>query len=89
MTDHPPTRPQPLVALGIQTFRVYGLTSDAWLAARRRGRDDEASRHEICTAVETALMEDAGGFGTAGFHTVRPFYWCDLALYDGLYEFAC
>ena len=32
--------------------------------------ETEGEMMEICDAVCTALQEDAGGFGTAGFHLV-------------------
>eukprot|EP00804_Cyclotella_cryptica_P026187 CCRYP_009771-RA/>CCRYP_009771-RA protein AED:0.10 eAED:0.10 QI:893/1/1/1/1/1/5/672/723 len=35
------------------------------------GGKEEEERKEVCAAVETALKEDAGGFGTAGFHKAK------------------
>ena len=32
--------------------------------------DEEEEMALICNAITTALEEDAGGFGTAGFHVV-------------------
>ena len=76
------------VALSSRNFRVLGLDDPAWKKAgesRRRasaedeedggeeggGEEDEAET--IWSAVRTALSEDAGGHGTAGFHPVSSF----------------
>ncbi len=43
--------------------------------------DEEGEEMElICNAVETALSDDAGGFGTAGFHVVSYIIWCCYSL---------
>jgi hypothetical protein len=64
------------IALGIKSHRVYGLTSRAWRGPAPQ--DDAASpsveahrRRKILEAIRVALSEDAGGFGTVGFHLVR------------------
>ena len=57
---------------------MFGLADEAWQIARddlkKRlgggGSNEEEEMMEICEAVCTALEEDAGGFGTAGFHLV-------------------
>ena len=73
------------IALSSKSYRVFGLSNEAWQIARNdlkkqrhvgggggEGSEDEAEEMmEICDAVCTALQEDAGGFGTAGFHLVR------------------
>jgi len=38
---------------------------------RDAGMEEEEELAQICEAVTTALAEDAGGFGTAGFHVSR------------------
>ena len=69
------------IALSSKSYRVFGLSNEAWQIARndlkkRRssggsgGEGSEEEMMEICDAVCTALQEDAGGFGTAGFHLV-------------------
>eukprot|EP00986_Skeletonema_menzelii_P009329 scaffold4219_cov142-Skeletonema_menzelii.AAC.12 len=68
------------IALSSKSYRVFGLADEAWqiarddLMAKRIGggeggnSETEGEMMEICDAVCTALQEDAGGFGTAGFH---------------------
>ena len=74
------------IALSSKSFRVFGLNSQAWNDARDKwnskkiqsegdnlGEGDEGDEEElqiICNAITTALSEDAGGYGTAGFHVV-------------------
>ena len=70
------------IALSSKSYRVFGLADEAWqiarddLMAKRIGggeggnSETEGEMMEICDAVCTALQEDAGGFGTAGFHLV-------------------
>ena len=80
------------IALASKSYRVFGLPSEAWQLTRHDlkkrvgcSRDNENGQEEnedfemmeICNAVCTALQEDAGGFGTAGFHLVRG---CDEML---------
>ena len=63
---------------------MFGLSNEAWQIARNdlkkcrssggsgggEGSEEAEEMMEICDAVCTALQEDAGGFGTAGFHLV-------------------
>ncbi len=61
---------------------MFGLPSEAWQIARhdlkkrcenengQEENEDYFEMMEICTAVCTALQEDAGGYGTVGFHLV-------------------
>ena len=72
------------IALSSKSYRVFGLSNEAWQIARndlkkRRqvggggggAGSEEEEMMEICEAVCTSLQEDAGGFGTVGFHLVR------------------
>ncbi len=69
------------IALSSKSYRVLGLSNEAWQIARNdlkkcsggggEGSEEAEEMMEICDAVCTALQEDAGGFGTAGFHLVR------------------
>ncbi len=71
------------IALTSKSYRVFGLPSEAWQIARHDLKkravanaagcceDDDFEMMEICNAVCTALQEDAGRYGTAGFHLVR------------------
>ena len=73
------------IALSSKSYRVFGLSNEAWQIARNdlkkrsgcdgggEGSEEAEEMMEICDAVCTALQEDAGGFGTAGFHLVRIF----------------
>lgn len=70
------------IALASKSYRVFGLPSEAWQIARhdlkkrcenengQEENEDYFEMMEICTAVCTALQEDAGGYGTVGFHLV-------------------
>lgn len=40
--------------------------------------EEQEDMMELCEAISTALQEDAGGFGTAGFHLVRLVVCCVL-----------
>jgi hypothetical protein len=78
------------VALASKSYRVFGLADEAWLNARedlkkRLGNksndnheEEQEDMMELCEAISTALQEDAGGFGTAGFHLVRLVVCCVL-----------
>ena len=70
------------IALSSKSYRVFGLADEAWQIARDdlkkrlgggKSSEEEEEMMEICEAVCTALEEDAGGFGTAGFHLVSLF----------------
>ena len=79
----PPTSPSSItnVALSCKTFRVFGLHTPAWQNAAASAsnntngdRKNEESEIELITkAIVTALSDDAGGYGTAGFHVVSLF----------------
>ena len=71
------------IALASKSYRVFGLPSAAWQIARHdlkkrvgggcapeKNEEEYFEMMEICNAVCTALQEDAGGYGTAGFHLV-------------------
>jgi len=74
----PPTSPSSItnIALSCKTFRVFGLHSPAWknaaTSASNNANGDRKNEIElISNAIITALSNDAGGYGTAGFHVVR------------------
>jgi hypothetical protein len=80
-------------ALACKSFRVFGLNDGAWKLAREdaaaaaaasNGKEEASSPSsellQISRAILTALSEDAGGFGTAGFHTVSFFVRVDIFL---------
>lgn len=63
-TMNPPTA----IASASKSHRVYGLNSRAWRDARVARACH--SNENIVRAVLTAVSEDAGGFGSVGFHRV-------------------
>ena len=74
----PPTSPSQItnVALSCNTFRVFGLHTPAWqnaaaTSANTTRKNEEHEIELISNAIVTALSDDAGGYGTAGFHVVR------------------
>ena len=74
----PPTSPSSItnIALSCKTFRVFGLHTPAWQnaaasASNNTKRDEKDEIELISNAIVTALSDDAGGYGTAGFHVVR------------------
>lgn len=58
---------------------MFGLHTPAWQNAAASNntngdRKNEENEIELITnAIVTALSDDAGGYGTAGFHVVRSY----------------
>ena len=79
-----PTSPSSItnIALSCKTFRVFGLHTPAWqnaaTSANTTRKNEEHEIELISNAIVTALSDDAGGYGTAGFHVVRTSYFLFL-----------
>ena len=91
----PPTSPSSItnIALSCKTFRVFGLHTPAWQNATTSASNGNTRKNEIeliTKAITTALSDDAGGYGTAGFHVVRYlFSFHYIYIYIYIYRYVC